>query len=373
MKSMRIPYLDLKRNGNLHASEINEAVLRVAGSGYYLLGKETAAFEEEYAQYIGTRFAVGCGNGLDALYLIMRAYMELGIIRPDDEVIVPSNTYIATILAISRAGLTPVLAEPDPVTCQISPDAVTKAITPRTRAVMIVHLYGRCAWTPGIGDICREHGLLLIEDNAQAHGCICDGHRTGSLGNAAAHSFYPTKNLGALGDGGAVTTDNPALASTVRALGNYGSARKYVFKYKGVNSRLDEIQAAILRVKLRYLDEDNALRQRLAGIYRNEITNPSVALYPEAPEGENVYHIFPIFSSHRDELQQYLLQNGIQTMIHYPLPPHRQECYAEWCSQSFPVSERLHATELSLPLYPALSDTEILSIARAINSWHTLS
>lgn len=373
MKSMRIPYLDLKRNGNLHASEINEAVLRVAGSGYYLLGKETAAFEEEYAQYIGTRFAVGCGNGLDALYLILRAYMELGIIRPDDEVIVPSNTYIATILAISRAGLTPVLAEPDPVTCQISPDAVTKAITPRTRAVMIVHLYGRCAWTPGIGDICREHGLLLIEDNAQAHGCICDGHRTGSLGNAAAHSFYPTKNLGALGDGGAVTTDNPALASTVRALGNYGSARKYVFKYKGVNSRLDEIQAAILRVKLRYLDEDNARRQRLAGIYRNEITNPAVALSPEAPEGENVYHIFPVFSSRRDELQQYLLQNGIQTMIHYPLPPHRQECYAEWRGQSYPVSERLHATELSLPLCPALSDTEVLSIARAINSWHPLS
>lgn len=366
---MKIPYLDLKRNCELHGPEVREALDRVAVSGHYLFGEETSAFEKEYADYIGTRFAVGCGNGLDALFLIMRAYIELGLMHAGDEVIVPSNTYIASILAVSRAGLVAVPAEPDPLTCQISPASIRKAITPHTRAVMAVHLYGLCAWSAEIDGICRDNGLLLIEDNAQAHGCAFGPRRTGSLGDAAAHSFYPSKNLGALGDGGAVTTDNPDLAEAVRTIANYGSSEKYIFRYKGVNSRLDELQAAILRVRLRYLDEDNARRERLARIYRDEISHPDVALLPESREGGNVYHIFPVFSCLRDNLQNHLLHRGIQTMIHYPVPPHRQECYREWHDRTYPVSERLHSTELSLPLYPALSESEVHAVAQAVNDW----
>lgn len=257
-----IPFLDLKTINNRHSDEIMEAVNRVAESGWYILGEECRQFESEYARFIGTHHAIGCGNGLDALTLILRAYRELGIINPGDEVIVPANTYIATILAISENGLKPVLVEPDPRTLQIDPDKIEEAITSRCRAIMIVHLYGRCAYTDKIGDICKRHDLLLIEDNAQAHGCLFNKRRTGSLGNAAAHSFYPGKNLGAIGDGGAVTTDDTALAETVRALANYGSDKKYIFPMKGINSRLDEIQAAVLRVKLKYLDADNFHRKK---------------------------------------------------------------------------------------------------------------
>lgn len=364
-----IKYLDLKAVNGLHGSEIDTAVRRVLDSGWYLLGQEVKSFEKEYADFTGTPHCVGCGNGLDALFLILRGYMELGVFEPGDEVVVTSNTYIASILAISRAGLTPVLAEPDPSTCQISADSIRKAITPRTKAVMIVHLYGRCAYSDEIGGICREHGLKLIEDNAQAHGCMHKGRRTGSLGDAAGHSFYPGKNLGALGDGGAVTTDDDELANVVRALANYGSGRKYVFKYKGVNSRLDEIQAAVLRAKLPYLDEDNRRRSEIAGIYNAGIERKSVTLLSEASDGEDVHHIYPIFTERRDELQRWLESRGIQTMIHYPIPPHLQECYREWAGHSYPVSERLHATELSLPISPVITDDEAVKIVAAVNDW----
>jgi len=364
-----IKFLDLQKVTALHGGEIEEAVARTVKSGWYLLGNETRAFEQEYAAYIGTRCAIGCGNGLDALTMILRAYMEMGVMRPGDEIIVPSNTYIASILAVSRNRLVPVLAEPDPGTCQISPDEIEKNITSRTKGVMIVHLYGRCAYSDRIGDICLSHDLKLIEDNAQAHGCLFKGKHTGSLGNAAGHSFYPGKNLGALGDGGAVTTDDPELAATIKAIANYGSEKKYVFKYKGINSRLDEIQAAVLRVKLRHLDADNFHRKKIARRYIEGINNPSIKL-PDADDGDsNVFHIFPVFTDHREELQEYLSANGIQTLIHYPIPPHRQECYKEWRGLTFPVSERIHATELSLPISPYMTGREADKVIETVNHW----
>lgn len=364
-----IKFLDLKKITARHASELNEAASRVISSGWFLQGAETTAFEGEYAGFIGTKYAIGCANGLDALTLILRAYIEMGVMRPGDEVIVPANTYIASILAISENGLRPVLVEPDPQTCQISAGNIETAITPATKAIMIVHLYGRCAYSDKIGEICRRHNLKLIEDNAQAHGCLYHGRRTGSLGDAAGHSFYPGKNLGALGDAGTVTTNDPALAETVRSLGNYGSSRKYVFKYQGKNSRIDEIQAAFLRVKLPYLDSDNRRRVEIADRYLSEITNPEIRMLPPAPAGENVHHIFPIFTPDRDGLQKYLADNGIQTLIHYPIPPHRQECYPEWNRLSFPITERIHREELSLPISPVLTDREVSEVITALNNW----
>lgn len=364
-----IKFLDLGKVTALHGDEIEEAVMRTVKSGWYLLGEETKAFEREYADYIGTRHAIGCANGLDALTLILRAYMEIGVMHPGDEIIVPSNTYIASILAISRNGLVPVLAEPDPATCQISPDEIEKAITPKTKGVMIVHLYGRCAYTDRVGEICARHNLKLIEDNAQAHGCIFHGKRTGSLGDAAGHSFYPGKNLGALGDGGAVTTDDTALSDTIRALANYGSQKKYIFKYKGINSRLDEIQAAVLRAKLPHLDDDNLRRKEIARKYMEGIANPAIMI-PEIKDWDsNVFHVFPVFTDRRDELQNYLSEHGIQPLIHYPIPPHRQECYKEWSAKSFPISERLHATELSLPISPYLTSEEADTVISFLNKW----
>lgn len=364
-----IPYLDLKKINALYGEAIENAVIGTVRSGWYLLGEECRAFEQEYARFIGCSHAVGCGNGLDALTLILLAYIENGVMHPGDEVIVPSNTYIASILAVSRAGLTPVMAEPDPSTCQISAHSILKAITPRTKAVMIVHLYGRCAYSQEIAQICSANNLKLIEDNAQAHGCMYGGRHTGALGDAAAHSFYPGKNLGALGDAGAVTTDDELLASTVRALANYGSSRKYEFTFKGVNSRLDEIQAAVLRVKLRFLTSDNSRRMEIGKLYESEISNPHVETLSPAPAGENVFHIFPVFSLHRDALAAHLMNQGIQTLIHYPIPPHHQLAFKEWESLSFPVSERLHARELSLPLNPSLSDSECHKIIEAVNSF----
>lgn len=363
----KVKFLDLKAVTALHGDEIRQAVMRVVDSGWYLQGEAVSGFERHYASYIGTRHAIGVANGLDALTLILRAMLELGRIRPGDEVIVPANTYIATILAITENGLTPVLAEPDPVTMQLDGDRLREAITARTRAVMLVHLYGHCAYTDCIGEICREHGLPLIEDNAQAHGCKFRGRRTGSLGLAAAHSFYPGKNLGALGDGGAVTTDDDELAETIRAIANYGSAHKYVFRYRGCNSRLDEIQAAVLDVKLAHLDADNVRRVEIAEKYLTGITNPLITL-PDRGESEgNVYHIFPIRSGRRDELQRYLADNGVQTLIHYPIPPHRQECYREWAGQSLPITEEIHATELSLPMSPAMTDADAEYVISLIN------
>lgn len=364
-----IKFLDLKAVTAMHADEISAAVQRVVNSGWYLQGNENKAFAEEYARYIGTRHCVGCGNGLDALTLILRAYKEMGRLHDGDEVIVPANTYIATILAITENNLTPVLVEPRIDTFQIDDNLIERAITSRTRAIMIVHLYGLCAYTERINEICHNHNLLLIEDNAQAHGCRYNDRLTGSLGNAAAHSFYPGKNLGALGDGGAVTTDDEELANMIGALGNYGSERKYVFQYKGRNSRLDEIQAAVLRVKLKYLDADNALRRSIAMQYIEHIDNPLLTLPSTDYCHSSVHHIFPVLCSERERLQQHLLNQGIQTMIHYPIPPHRQKCYADIATLSLPITERIHREELSLPLNPTLQQEEIELIIETANSF----
>lgn len=364
-----IKFLDLLNVNAAHGAEIKDAMARVADSGWYLQGEENAAFEREYAEYIGTKYAVGCGNGLDALRLILRAYIELGKLQRGDEVIVPANTYIASILAISENGLKPVLVEPDRDTLQIDSRLIESHITARTKAIMIVHLYGQCAYDDMIGNICREHGLLLVEDNAQAHGCKYHGRHTGSLGDAAGHSFYPGKNLGALGDGGAVTTDDPELAAMVRTLANYGSSKKYVFDYIGMNSRLDEVQAAVLRAKLPYLDEDNGKRKQVAKRYLREIDHQDIILPKVADFDAHVFHIFTIFTRRRAELQRYLADNGIQTLIHYPIPPHKQKCYPQWNCKRLPITEEIAETELSLPMSPVMSNENITKIVEIINSW----
>ena len=365
-----IPFLSLKDVTALHGNEIEAAVNQVVQSGWYLQGEQNERFERHYAEFIGSGHCVGCANGLDALIWIFRAYIELGEMKPGDEVIVPANTYIATILAISENGLKPVLVEPRRETLEIDDDAIERAITGRTKAIAIVHLYGRNAYTEKIGALCRKYGLKLIEDNAQAHGCrVPDGRRTGSVGDAAGHSFYPGKNLGALGDGGAVTTDDPALAETVRSLANYGSSRKYVFKYTGRNSRLDEIQAAVLDVKLRYLEQDNDHRRKIAAYYYENISNPLVSLPARLDDAQNVYHLFPILCPRRDELQKYLKDNGVGTLIHYPIPPHRQECYPELARLSLPVTEQLALQELSIPIGPCIREEEAATVVSLINSF----
>lgn len=369
-----IPFLSLKDVTALHGAEINEAVSRVVNSGWYLQGKENEKFEEDYSKYIGTKYTVGCANGLDALIWIFRAYIELGVMQPGDEVIVPANTYIATILAITENGLKPVLVEPKLNTLEIDDDLIEAAITPKTKAIAIVHLYGRLAWTQKIADLCKKYNLKLIEDNAQAHGCrTADGRLTGSLGDAAGHSFYPGKNLGALGDAGAVTTNDPDLAAAVRALANYGSQKKYVFKYAGRNSRLDEIQAAVLDVKLKYLDEDNRHRKEIARYYYENIKNPLITLPDRLPDEQNAYHLFPILvgGGKRDALHDYLAEKGIGTVIHYPIPPHHQECYAKesWNTPqlSLPVTERIAEEELSLPMGPVIGEEDTAEVVKRIN------
>ena len=376
-----IKFLDLKAVTALHAEEIKQAAREVIDSGWYLRGKATEAFEADYARYIGVDNCVGVANGLDALTLIYRAYIEMGLMAPGDEVIVPANTYIASILAITENGLRPVLVEPNENTLEIDDSLIERAITPRTKSIMIVHLYGRCAYTNRIGALCKKYNLKLVEDNAQAHGCCFNenhnenenlfrsSHRTGSLGDAAGHSFYPGKNLGALGDGGAVTTNDEALADCIRTLANYGSSRKYVFRYKGRNSRLDEIQAAVLDVKLRHLDDANRHRQRIAQFYYDNISNPLVTLPQQLPDGQNVYHIFPVMCEERDRLQEYLATKGVQTLIHYPIPPHKQMCYKEWNDMCLPVTERIHQRELSLPIGPAMSMEEAAAVVEALNSF----
>ena len=368
-----IEYLPLKRITAMHADEIHEAVDRVVDGGWYLKGEQTRLFEEEYARYIGTRHCIGVANGLDALTLILRAYIIIGVLHEGDEVLVPANTYIATILSITENRLKPVLVEPNIETLEIDDRLIEQAITPRTRALMLVHLYGRCAMTERIADICRRRGLLLLEDNAQAHGChsqfsILNSQlkHTGSLGHAAAHSFYPGKNLGALGDGGAVTTDDDRLADVVRSIANYGSSRKYVFDYVGRNSRLDELQAAVLRVKLRYLDHDNERRRQIARRYQAEIKNSLVHMPDMAG---SVFHIFPVLCEQRDRLQQYLSEGGVGTVIHYPIPPHRQQCYAQWASLSLPVTDLIHARELSLPCHQAMTDDEVARVIALVNNF----
>ncbi|MDD2594411.1 MAG: DegT/DnrJ/EryC1/StrS family aminotransferase [Bacteroidales bacterium] len=364
-----IKFLDLQKVTAKYADEIHEAVLRTVDSGWYLQGRENERFETDYAKYIGTEYCIGCANGLDALIWIFRAYIEMGVMKQGDEVIVPANTYIATILAITENGLKPVFVEPSIETYQIDDSKIEEAVTPKTKAVCIVHLYGQCAYTDRIGEICKKYNLKLIEDNAQAHGCIYQGKKTGSIGDAAGHSFYPGKNLGALGDAGAVTTNDEKLAKTVRALANYGSYKKYIFQYTGRNSRLDEIQAAILNVKLKHLDDDIALRKQVAKYYIDSITNPNIILPKIFDWNQHVFHIFPIRCRERDGLQNYLTDSEIQTIIHYPTPPHKQECYKQWNEMSLPVTEQIHEEELSLPMSPVMTREEIDTVITALNKW----
>ena len=367
---IQIPFLSLQDVTNLHGDEINAAVTGVVNSGWYLQGKENERFEENYSKFIGTKYTIGCANGLDALIWIFRAYKELGIMQDGDEIIVPANTYIATILAITENNLKPILIEPKLNTLEIDDDKIEESITPRTKAICIVHLYGRIAYTEKIGVLCKKYNLKLIEDNAQAHGCkTIDGRITGSIGDAAGHSFYPGKNLGALGDGGAVTTNDEILAKTVRTLANYGSQKKYVFQYTGRNSRLDEIQAAVLDVKLKYLVEDNAHRKAVAKMYYEGINNPMITLPDRLPDEQNVYHLFPILCENRDELHDYLERKGVGTVIHYPIPPHKQECYTVWNGISLPITEYIAGHELSLPMGPAIKIEEVKEVIRLINKF----
>lgn len=373
---MNIPFLSLKNVTAKYADEIHEAARRVIDSGWYLQGVENERFEENYAKYIGSKYCIGCANGLDALIWIFRAYIELGIMKPGDEVIVPANTYIATILSITENGLVPVLVEPNPNTLQIDDNLIEERITDKTKAICIVHLYGRLAYTEKIADLCKKYNLKLVEDNAQAHGCTYNGIKTGNLGDATGHSFYPGKNLGALGDGGAVTTNDEKLAKTIRTLANYGSQKKYVFQYTGRNSRLDEIQAAILNVKLAHLDEDLKERQKVAAYYYEDINNPLITLPERLEDANNVYHLFPIIvkgKENRDRLQTYLAENGIGTVCHYPIAPHKQECYskAEWNTPllSLPITERLADEELSLPMSPCMTEEEVKRVVKCLNKW----
>ena len=364
-----IEFLSLKKITELYSKEIYSAVSRVLDSGWYLQGIENKKFEDSYSKYIGTAYCIGVANGLDALRLILKAYIELGVMKKGDEIIVPANTFIASILAITDNRLVPVLIDPDISTFQIDDNKIEEAITDKTKAIMIVHLYGQCAYTENIGDICKKYNLKLIEDNAQAVGCKFKNKRTGSLGDAAGHSFYPGKNLGAFGDAGAVTTHDDEVAQMVRVLGNYGSTIKYQFDYRGLNSRLDEIQAAILGVKLKYIDQDNNRRKEVAHYYIDNIKNEHIKTPVVQEWNAHVFHLFPILCEQRDELQQYLKVRGIETLIHYPIPPHKQKAYEEWNNVAFPITEIIHAQELSLPISQVITDDEIKIVVDAVNSF----
>lgn len=366
---MQVPFLSLKDVTYKYAHEYQEAALRVVNSGWYLQGEENNKFEQNYAKFIGTKYCVGCANGLDALVLILQAYIELGVMKPGNEIIVPANTYIATILAITKNNLVPVLVEPTLDHFQMDDSLIEEKITSKTKGIMIVHLYGRLAYTEKIASLCKKYDLKLMEDNAQAHGCMYQGKVTGSLGDAAAHSFYPGKNLGAFGDAGAVTTNDEILANTIRAIANYGSSKKYVFDYVGQNSRLDEVHAAVLDVKLSHLIDDNYCRKQAAQKYIHGITNPKIKLPKTLPINENVFHLFPVLCKQRDELQQYMDKNDIGTVIHYPIPPHKQKCYKEWNTLSFPITEQIADHELSLPISPTLTDEQIDYVIDVINAF----
>lgn len=362
-----IPYLPLKEITERYQPELQKRLAKVVESGMYLLGEETRLFEEEYASYIGTRYCITCGNGYDALWLIFAAYKAMGAIEEGDEVIVPANTFIASVLAITGNGLKPVFAEPDAATSVIGSKEIERLITPKCKAVMLVHLYGRNCYSDEVAGICRSRGIKIVEDNAQAHGCMYNVKRTGSLGDAAAHSFYPGKNLGALGDGGAVTTDDNVLKETIATLHNYGSSKKYIHEKAGINSRLDEIQAAALRVKLPHLDNDNDIRRSIAKRYFEGIDNRFITLQPTDDDMAHVFHIFPVFCKERERLVQHLNERGIATLVHYPIPVHKQKCYSEYNALSLPVAERLANEEVSLPCHPAMNERETKEIIDAIN------
>ncbi len=402
-----IKFLDLQKINAQYADELKAAASRVIDSGWYLLGNELKIFEQHLAEYIGVKHAIGVANGLDALRLILRAYIEMGIMQEGDEVIVPANTYIASILAISDNRLKPVLVEPDINTYNLDFSLIEQHITERTKAIMVVHLYGRVCWSHELEALAKKYNLKIIEDNAQAIGAefapqppkggvVTDtsnlselsesksfspfrglgGRRTGALGDAAGFSFYPGKNLGALGDGGAVTTNDDMLAEIVRALANYGSKQKYVHEYQGLNSRLDEIQAAILDVKLQHIDRENEHRQKIARYYIENIQQPEIILptysLSRGLGGSHVFHIFPIRCQWRDKLQQYLMENGIQTLIHYPTPPHLQKCYTELSTREYPVTELIHNQELSLPISGVMEWDEVKRVVEVINRFNAL-
>lgn len=364
-----IKFLDLKAINDSFEPELSDSIKRVLDSGWYLQGKEVKAFEEEYASYIGVKHCIGVANGLDALRLILRAQIEQGLMNEGDEIIVPANTFIASILAITDNRLTPILVEPNIQTYNIDSNKIEEKITSRTKGIMVVHLYGQNAINPEIIRIINKYNLQLIEDNAQAIGASYEGKHTGSFGNAAGHSFYPGKNLGCLGDGGAVTTNNDELAKTIRALANYGSNKKYIHEYKGLNSRLDEVQAAILSTKLKRLDSDNLKRIEIAKYYSEKIKNPSIVLPHISNKGDHVYHLFVIRTKKRDELQNYLSDNDIQTIIHYPIPPHKQLCYSEYNYLNLPITDQIHNEVLSLPISPVISENDVLKVTKTLNSW----
>lgn len=362
-----IPFLDLKEINKQYAEEIRNAVYRVIESGWYVLSKEVANFEREFAQYCGVNNAIGVANGLDALTLILKAYG----IKEGDEVIVPSNTFIATILAVSATNATPILIEPNLHSFTIDPKKIEEKITKNTKAIIAVHLYGQICNMNEIASIAQKYNLKIIEDAAQAHGAEYYEKKAGNLGDAAAFSFYPGKNLGALGDGGAITTNDDNLAEKIRALRNYGSQQKYKNLLKGVNSRLDEIQAAILRVKLKYLDKDNEKRREISEYYMNNINNDKIAL----PQIENknryshVWHLFVVRVDQRDRFQSYLKEKEIQTVIHYPIPPHKQKAYQECNHNSYPIAEQIHQTVISLPLSPVLHLKDVKKVTDIINQF----
>lgn len=365
-----IKFLDLQQINLAHQQEIEEKLLQTFRSGWYLLGNEVKAFEEQLAVYTGAKHAIGVANGLDALRLILRGYIEMGVMKKGDEILVPANTYIASILAISDNGLVPVLVEPDLHTFNLDISKIEEKITAKTKAVMIVHLYGRVVWSEELVALANKHQLKIIEDNAQAIGAEWNGIKTGNLGDAAGFSFYPGKNLGALGDAGGITTNDEELAKTIRALANYGSNQKYVNIYQGLNSRLDEIQAAVLGVKLKYIDTENSRRKEIAKRYIAEIKNPNIIL-PENPanEAEHVWHLFVIRTAEREKLQNYLTEKGVQTLIHYPIPPHKQEAYKDWNNLSFPITEQIHDEVLSLPISPVMSDEEVSHVITCCNNY----
>ena len=365
-----IKFLDLQKINLIYQQEIEQKLLDVFRSGWYLMGEEVKNFENNLAHYIGAKYAIGVANGLDALRLIFRAYIELGVMKAGDEVIVPANTYIASILALSDNGLVPVLVEPDDTTFNLDITKIEDVITPKTKAILIVHLQGRIVFSEELKSIAAKHNLKIVEDNAQAIGATWQGIKSGNLGNAAGFSFYPGKNLGALGDAGAVTTNDDELAKTIRAIANYGSNQKYVNIYKGLNSRLDELQAAVLDVKLKYIDNENEARRVIAKRFLSEINNPKITL-PENPsdENEHVWHVFVVRCKERDVLQTYLTERGIQTIIHYPIPPHQQEAYKEFKDLSFPITEAMHNEVLSLPISSILTEDEITEIINVVKQF----
>ena len=372
-----IKFLDLEKINNRFRDEIDNRIKSILDKGWYLQGEWDKTFEQHFANFCGVKHCIGCANGLDALNLIIRGYG----FGADDEIIVPANTYIASILAISENGCTPVLVEPDIITYNINPDLIEEKITDKTKAIMVVHLYGQAVQMDKIWDLAKKYNLKVIEDSAQAHGALYTPHptpipqgarecfRTGNLGDASGFSFYPGKNLGCMGDGGCVTTNDDELAAKIRAIANYGSDRKYHHIYKGVNSRLDEIQAAVLDAKLPYLDKDNERRREISKYYRENIKNPKIILPKVYDENAHVWHIFPIRCEERNRLQKYLEEKKIQTNIHYPTPPHKQGAYKEWENENYPITEEIHRTELSLPISPVLTDKEVEMVVKALNEW----